>query len=47
MKIYEGPGMIADKAGATVLPVRIDGTQFTHLSKLKNILKKKYFLKLL
>ncbi len=46
MKIYEGPGMITDKAGATVLPVRIDGTQFTHLSKLKNILKRKIFPKI-
>lgn len=46
MKIYEGPGMIADKANATILPVRIDGTQFTHFSKLKNILKRKIFPKI-
>jgi acyl-[acyl-carrier-protein]-phospholipid O-acyltransferase / long-chain-fatty-acid--[acyl-carrier-protein] ligase len=25
MKVYEGPGMIADKADAQILPVRIDG----------------------
>src|SRR6201999_3734777 len=24
MKIYEGPGMIADKSGAMILPIRID-----------------------
>ncbi len=46
MKIYEGPGMIADKADAVILPVRIDGTQFTHFSKLKNILKRKIFPKI-
>ena len=27
MKVYEGPGMIADKADATILPIRVDGTQ--------------------
>ncbi len=39
MKVYEGPAMIADKSDAFILPIRIDGTQFTHFSKLKNILK--------
>jgi len=29
MKIYEGPGLIADKADAMVLPVAIDGAQFS------------------
>ena len=29
MKIYEGPGLIADRAGATVLPIAIDGPQHT------------------
>ncbi|WP_410521679.1 acyl-[ACP]--phospholipid O-acyltransferase [Candidatus Tisiphia endosymbiont of Psammoecus bipunctatus] len=46
MKIYEGPGMIAEKSDATILPVRIDGTQFTHFSKLKNILKTRIFPKI-
>ena len=29
MKIYEGPGLIADRSGAAVLPIAIDGPQYT------------------
>ncbi len=29
MKIYEGPGLIADRAGAMVLPIAIEGPQYT------------------
>ncbi|RYE05687.1 MAG: acyl-[ACP]--phospholipid O-acyltransferase [Rickettsiaceae bacterium] len=46
MKVYEGPGMIADRADATILPVRIDGAQYTHFSKLKNKLRIKLFPKI-
>jgi acyl-[acyl-carrier-protein]-phospholipid O-acyltransferase/long-chain-fatty-acid--[acyl-carrier-protein] ligase len=42
MKIYEGPGMIADKANATILPIRIDGTQFTIFSKARKLLGGKF-----
>ncbi len=34
MKIYAGPGLIADRAGATVLPVSIDGAQHTAMGYL-------------
>ena len=32
MKIYEGPGLVADKAEATLLPIAIDGAQFSPFS---------------
>jgi acyl-[acyl-carrier-protein]-phospholipid O-acyltransferase/long-chain-fatty-acid--[acyl-carrier-protein] ligase len=46
MKVYEGPGMIADKADAQVLPVRIDGAQYTHFSRLKGKLRLRFFPKI-
>ena len=35
MKIYEGPGLVADKAGGQLLPIRIQGAQFTPFSRLR------------
>ena len=35
MKIYEGPGTVAYLADAPILPVRIDGAQFTPFSRLR------------
>lgn len=46
MKIYEGPGLIADKADATFLPIRIDGAQFTPFSYLRGIVKIRWFPKI-
>ena len=46
MKIYEGPGTIADLAGATILPVRIAGAQYTPFSRLKGKLRLRWFPKI-
>jgi acyl-[acyl-carrier-protein]-phospholipid O-acyltransferase/long-chain-fatty-acid--[acyl-carrier-protein] ligase len=43
MKIYDGAGMIADKAAAKLVPVRIEGTQFSHFSHLAGKLRRRWF----
>jgi acyl-[acyl-carrier-protein]-phospholipid O-acyltransferase / long-chain-fatty-acid--[acyl-carrier-protein] ligase len=45
MKIYEGPAMIADKARATILPVRLEGPQYTPFSRLKGKVRLRSFPK--
>ncbi len=35
MKIYEGPGLIADKSNAMILPISIEGAQYSRLSYMK------------
>ena len=46
MKIYEGPGMIADKTDAMILPVRLDGAQYTPFSRLRGRVKIHLFPKI-
>lgn len=46
MKIYDGPGLIADKSDATILPVRIDGVQYTGFSRLRGKFPFKRFPKI-
>lgn len=41
MKIYDGPGMIADVAGATILPICIDGAQYSLFSRLKGKVRRR------
>lgn len=46
MKVYEGPGSIANLADATILPIRIDGAQHSYFSRLGNIFRKRLFPKI-
>lgn len=43
MKIYEGPGMIADKADAPIIPIRLDGVQHSRFTYLKGKMRQRWF----
>lgn len=43
MKVYETPGIIANFAGAQIVPVRIDGAQHTPFSRLRGKVRIKAF----
>lgn len=43
MKVFDGPGMVADKADAPIVPVRIDGAQFTPFSRLGGKVRRRVF----
>ena len=46
MKIYDGTGMVADRSEAQVLPVRIDGAQFTPFSRMRGRLRLRWWPKI-
>jgi acyl-[acyl-carrier-protein]-phospholipid O-acyltransferase/long-chain-fatty-acid--[acyl-carrier-protein] ligase len=43
MKVYDGAAMIADRAGAEIVPVRLDGTQFSFFSSLRGKVRRRAF----
>ena len=46
MKIYDGPAVVADKANAPLVPVRIDGVRHSLLNRLGGIYRRRAFPKI-
>jgi acyl-[acyl-carrier-protein]-phospholipid O-acyltransferase/long-chain-fatty-acid--[acyl-carrier-protein] ligase len=46
MKVFAGPGMVAEKSGAPIIPVRIDGAQYTGFSHMKGKVRLRRFPKI-
>ena len=46
MKVFEGPGMVADKTGARIVPVRLDGAQYSPFSRLRGKVRIRWFPKI-
>lgn len=46
MKIYDGASLIIEKSGATILPVRFDGAEYSKLSFMGKKLRQRWFPKI-
>ena len=43
MKVYQGTGLVADKTNAQVLPIYLDGPQYSKFSRLKGVIRQRWF----
>ncbi len=46
MKIFDGAALVADRAGARIVPITIDGTQFSPFGQMRGKLKLRWFPRL-
>jgi len=46
MKVFDGPGMVAEKSDAPIVPVRIDGAQYSPFSRLRGKVRLRLFPKI-
>ncbi len=46
MKVYHGPGLVAERSRATIVPIRIDGAQYTPFSRLRGRVRLSWFPKI-
>lgn len=45
MKIYDGTSLVAEKTGAAILPVRVDGAEYSKVSRVGKKLRQRWFPK--
>lgn len=43
MKVYHGPGLVAERSRAMIVPIRIDGAQYTPFSRLQGLVRRSWF----
>jgi acyl-[acyl-carrier-protein]-phospholipid O-acyltransferase/long-chain-fatty-acid--[acyl-carrier-protein] ligase len=43
MKVYDGAALVAERSGAAILPIRIDGAQYTPVSRLHGVVRLRWF----
>ena len=45
MKVYDGAALVADRAEAELLPIRIDGPQFSPVGRMGGVFRRRWFVK--